>query len=105
MKKLLLLIATVCLVSFASAQTVKESTVSFNKTQVSGYLANINGYSMDVVDLAMRTKLEKELSLKSSKEGNYRAYLNQPCGVFGPDSYDIYYNVSEFGKKKTKPPR
>ncbi|MBR4135319.1 MAG: hypothetical protein IKU03_02780 [Bacteroidales bacterium] len=102
MKKLLLFIATVCLVSFASAQNVKESTVSFNKTQVNGYLANINGYSMDVVDLAMRTKMEKEFNLKASKEGNYRAYLNQPCAVFGPDSYDIYYNVSEFGKKKNK---
>ncbi|MCR4964353.1 MAG: hypothetical protein K6A41_01710 [Bacteroidales bacterium] len=102
MKKLLLFLAMVCLVSFASAQNVKESTVSFNKTQVSGYLANINGYTMDVVDLAMRTKLEKEFGLKSSKEGSYRAYLNQPCSVFGPDSYDIYYQVSEFGKKKNR---
>ena len=102
MKKLLFLIATVCLVSFASAQTVKESTVAFNKTQVNGYLANINGYTMDVVDLAMRTKLEKDFGLRASKEGSYRAYLNQPCSVFGPDNYDIYYQVSEFGKNKNK---
>jgi valyl-tRNA synthetase len=102
MKKLLLFLTTICLVSFASAQNVKESTVKFNKTQVSGYLANINGYTMDVVDLAMRTKLEKEFQLKASKEGSFRAYLNQPCATFGPDSYDIYYQVSEFGKKKNK---
>ncbi len=102
MKKLTLLFALIGMFFLANAQNVKESTISFNKTQVSGYLANINGYSMDVVDLALRTRLEKDLNLKGSKEGNFRAYINQPCSVFGPDKYDIYYKVSEFGKKKNK---
>ncbi len=102
MKKLFLLL-TIALGVFAlSAQEVNTSMIDFNKSQYPGYLVNIKNASIDQVDAAVRNFFENEYNLKASKEGGFRAYLNQQFAPFGSENYDIYYNVTEFGKKNKK---
>lgn len=102
MKKLLFVFAIVCTCATLSAQKVQESVIDFGKQQIAGYLVNVPSASVDLVDGAFKEKLEKEFSLKSSKENGFRAYINQNMPAFGQENYDIYYKVSEFGKKKNK---
>ena len=63
---------------------------------------NIKGASVDLVDATIRDMFETQYNLKASKESGFRAYLNQPFAPFGSENFDIYYNVSEYGKKKDK---
>lgn len=102
MKKLLFVFAIICTCATLSAQKIQESVIDFGKQQVSGYLVNVPSASVDLVDGAFKEKLEKEFSLKSSKENGFRSYINQNMPAFGQENYDIYYQVSEFGKKKNK---
>lgn len=85
-----------------SAQDVKTSMITFGKSQYSGYLLNMKGASVEVVDATVRDIFETQYNLKASKESGFRAYLNQPFAPFGSENFDIYYTVSEFGKKKDK---
>ena len=55
-----------------------------------------------MVDATVRDIFETQYNLKASKESGFRAYLNQPFAPFGSENFDIYYTVSEFGKKKDK---
>ena len=102
MKKLALLVFVIAFASMASAQTVKESMVNMGKQQLSGYLLDIPGADMKTVEAAFRDKLEKQYNLKASSESGFRAYLNQPFKPFGSANYDLYFTVSEHGKKKNK---
>lgn len=102
MKKLALLVFVIAFASMASAQTVKESMVNMGKQQLSGYLLDIPGADMKTVEAAFRDKLEKNYNLKASSESGFRAYLNQPFKPFGSANYDLYFTVSEHGKKKNK---
>lgn len=102
MKKLALLVFVIAFASVASAQTVKESMVNMGKQQLSGYLLDIPGADMKTVEAAFRDKLEKQYNLKASSESGFRAYLNQPFKPFGSANYDLYFTVSEHGKKKNK---
>ncbi|MBQ4441628.1 MAG: hypothetical protein II899_05945 [Bacteroidales bacterium] len=102
MKKLALLAFVVAFAAIASAQTAKESMVNMGKQQLSGYLLDIPGADMKTVEAAFRDKLEKQYNLKASSESGFRAYLNQPFQPFGSANYDLYFNVSEHGKKKNK---
>ncbi|MBO7648739.1 MAG: hypothetical protein J6S48_05205 [Bacteroidales bacterium] len=102
MKKLVLLAFVIAFAATASAQTVKESMVNMGKQQLSGYLIDIPGADMKTVEAAFRDKLEKQYNLKASSESGFRAYLNQPFQPFGSANYDLYFNVSEHGKKKNK---
>ncbi|MCQ2283919.1 MAG: hypothetical protein MJZ57_03340 [Bacteroidales bacterium] len=102
MKKLFILLAIVCAGTALSAQKVQESVIDFGKQQVPGYLVNIQNASVDLVESAFKEKLEKEYGLKGTKESGFRAYINQNLKYIGPDNYDIYFTVGEFGKKKNK---
>ncbi len=101
MKKLFLLLAIACFGGCLTAQ-VNTSMIDFAKTQYPGYLVNVSNASVDMVDAAFRDLLENKYALKSSKESGFRAYLNQPFSPFGGENFDIYYMVSEFGKKNNK---
>lgn len=102
MKKLFVLLLVAFVTLTISAQDVKTSMVNFGKSQYSGYLLNIKGASVDLVDATIRDMFETQYNLKASKESGFRAYLNQPFAPFGSENFDIYYNVSEYGKKKDK---
>lgn len=102
MKKLFVLFVAVCFSGCLTAQTVNTSMIDFAKTQYPGYLVNVSNASVDMVDAAFRDLLENKYALKSSKESGFRAYLNQPFSPFGGENFDIYYAVSEFGKKNNK---
>lgn len=102
MKKLFVLLMVAFVTLTISAQDVKTSMINFGKSQYSGYLLNVKGASVDLVDAVIRDMFETQYNLKASKEGGFRAYLNQPFAPFGSENFDIYYNVSEFGKKKDK---
>ena len=102
MKKVFVLVAVVFAAFTLSAQEVNTSMIDFGKSQYSGYLLNLKNASVDLVESTMRNLMENQYNLKASKENGYRAYLSQPFAPFGPDNYDIYFNVSEFGKKKNK---
>lgn len=102
MKKILITLAIFCIAAWASAQTVKESTIKFGKEQLSGYLLDISKADVDLTESALRDKFEKQYNLKASKESGFRAYLNQSFSPFGTANYDIYFTVGEYGKKKNK---
>lgn len=102
MKKLFLLLAVAFSVFALSAQEVSTSMIDFNKSQYPGYLLNMKNASVELVESTMRNILENEYNLKASKEGGFRAYLNQQFAPFGSENYDTYFNVAEFGKKKNK---
>lgn len=102
MKKLFLLVLVAFGVFALSAQEVNTSMIDFNKSQYPGYLLNMKNASVEVVESTMRNIFENDYNLKASKEGGFRAYLNQQFAPFGSENYDIYFNVAEFGKKKNK---
>lgn len=102
MKKFFVLIAVFCAGSALFAQKVQESIIDFGKQQVAGYLVNVPSATIELVDCTFKEKMEKGFNLKSSKENGFRAYINQNMPLFGTENYDIYYKVSEFGKKKNK---
>lgn len=102
MKRLVLLAFAVALTTAAFAQTAKESMIKMGKQQLSGYLIDIPGADVKTVDAAFRDKLEKQYNLKASSESGFRAYLNQPFKPFGSENYDMYFTVTEHGKKKNK---
>jgi len=102
MKKLVLLAFVVAFTTAAFAQTAKESMITLGKQQLSGYLIDIPGADVKTVDAAFRDKLEKQYNLKASSESGFRAYLNQAFKPFGTENYDMYYTVTEHGKKKNK---
>ena len=102
MKKVIILLAVVCITCALSAQNVQESMVDFNKQQISGYTISISSASEDLVEAALKEKMEKQYSLKSSKANGFKAYLNQPFQPFGAANYDIYTNIEETGKKSNK---
>jgi len=85
-----------------SAQDVKTSMITFGKSQYPGYLLDVKGASVELVDATIRDMFETQYNLKASKESGFRAYLNQPFAPFGSENFDIYYTVSEYGKKKDK---
>ena len=86
----------------AFAQTAKESMIKFSKQQLAGYIIDIPGADVKLVDAAFRDKLEKQYNMKASSESGFRAYLNQPFKPFGSENYDMYFTVTEHGKKKNK---
>lgn len=102
MKKATILFAIVCATICLSAQNVKESTINFGKEQLQGYLLDVSSANVDLTESALRDKFEKQYNLKASKENGFRAYLNQAFAPFGTQNFDIYFNVSEYGKKKHK---
>lgn len=102
MKKLLILATVLCALSTLSAQNVTESIISFGKGQISGYLVDVPNADVKLAEAAFRDLLEQKHNLKASKENGFRAYLNQPLSPIGPDNYDLYFLVSEYGKKKNK---
>lgn len=102
MKKLLILATVLCALSTLSAQNVTESIISFGKGQISGYLVDVPNADVKLAEAAFRDLLEQKYNLKASKENGFRAYLNQPLSPIGPDNYDLYFLVSEYGKKKNK---
>lgn len=102
MKKIFVLLMVAFVTLTISAQDAKTSMINFGKSQYSGYLLNVKGASVDLVDATIRDMFETQYNLKASKEGGFRAYLNQAFAPFGSENFDIYYNVSEFGKKKDK---
>ncbi len=102
MKKILSLLTILGLVCTLSAQNVHESMIKFGKEKISGYTLSIPSANSDLVYAALRERMEKNYNMKGSKEGKFRAYLNQPFAPFGTANYDIYYNVTESGKKGAK---
>lgn len=102
MKRLVLLAFVVALTTSAFAQTAKESMIKFGKQQLAGYIIDIPGADVKLVDAAFRDKLEKQYNMKASSESGFRAYLNQPFKPFGSENYDMYFTVTEHGKKKNK---
>lgn len=102
MKKLLLIATVICAVSALYAQNVTESIITFGKGQISGYLIDVPNADVKLAEAAFRDLLEQKHNLKASKENGFRAYLNQPLSPIGPDNYDLYFLVSEYGKKKNK---
>ncbi len=102
MKKLLFLAAFFCATISIQAQNVTESIISFGKGQLSGYLIDIPNTDVKLAEAAFRDLLEQKYNLKASKESGFRAYLNQPFSPIGQDNYDLYFTVSEYGKKKNK---
>ncbi len=85
-----------------SAQNVHESPIKFGKQKISGYELSIPSANSELVYAALRERMEKNYNMKGSKEGKFRAYLNQPFAPFGSANYDMYYNVTETGKKGAK---
>ena len=102
MKRLVLLAFVVALTTTAFAQTAKETMVKMGKQQLAGYIIDIPGADVKTVDAAFRDKLEKQYNLKASSESGFHAYLNQPFAPFGSANYDLYYTVTETGKKGAK---
>ncbi len=102
MKKCIILLSIFVAALTVSAQEVNTSMIDFNKTQVSGYLVNIPDATIELADGAFRNMMENRYGLKASKESGFRAYLNQNFQPFGTENFDIYYTVTEFGKKKSK---
>ncbi len=86
----------------ASAQEVNTSMIDFAKTQIPGYLVNVPNATIELADGAFRNMMENQYGLKASKESGFRAYLNQNFRPFGTENFDIYYTVTEFGKKKSR---
>lgn len=102
MKKCILLLSIFVAALTATAQEVNTSMIDFAKTQIPGYLVNIPNATIELADGAFRNIMETRYGLKASKESGFRAYLNQSFQPFGTENYDIYYTVTEFGKKKSK---
>ncbi len=102
MKKIFILTLVLSSALAISAQSAKESLITFGKQQLSGYIIDIPNADVSSADAAFRDKLENRYNLKGTKESGFRAYLNQPFAPFGTANYDIYYTVSEYGKKKNR---
>ena len=102
MKKIFSLLVVFGLIFTLSAQNVHESPIKFGKQKISGYELSIPSANAELVYAALRERMEKNYNLKGSKEGKFRAYLNQPFAPFGSANYDMYYNVTETGKKGAK---
>lgn len=102
MKKIFLFLSIVGMTFALTAQNVHESPIKFGKENLSGYTLSIASANAELVNAALRERMEKTYGLKSSNEGKFRAYLNQPFAPFGTANYDIYYMVTESGKKGAK---
>ena len=102
MKKIFSLLVVFGLIFTLSAQNVHESPIKFGKQKISGYELSIPSANAELVNAALRDRMEKNYGLKASKEGKFRAYLNQPFAPFGSANYDLSYTVTETGKKGAK---
>jgi predicted nucleic acid-binding Zn-ribbon protein len=102
MKKVLLLLAFVSVLTSLSAQKVNETVIIYGKDQLKGFTVNITGTSASIVADALNAKLEKEFSLKGSKKKGFYVYENQPCVAFGDARYDIYFTTADVGKKNNQ---
>lgn len=102
MKKLLFLATLFCATLTLSAQNVTESIISFGKGQISGYLIDVPNADVKTAEAAFRDLMEQKYNLKASKENGFRAYTNQALAPIGPDNYDLYFLVGEYGKKKNR---
>lgn len=102
MKKVTLFLAFISITMMMLAQNVHEANIKLGKQKLSGYTINISSANADLVDAALRERMEKNYGLKASKESGFRAYLNQPLAAFGTANYDIYYKITESGKKGSK---
>ena len=91
MKKIFSLLVVFGLIFTMSAQNVHESPIKFGKQKISGYELSIPSANSELVYAALRERMEKNYNMKGSKEGKFRAYLNQPFAPFGSANYDMYY--------------
>jgi len=91
MKKFALIVVAAMISVAVFGQTVQNSMVELNKIPQPGVSIVLNNYKLDVVDGALKSRLEKIGSLKkgSSSKG-FTIYLNQPFVDFGTQNYNIY---------------
>jgi len=102
MKKISLILSFVfCCTLFSFAQSVQEQQVTFEKTQVPGYVVRTN-YSADIVNGAVTQKWEKGFGLKASKVSGYKAFLAQKLQTISDQNLDVYVMAKETGKKNAK---
>ncbi|MDR1592522.1 MAG: hypothetical protein LBS16_06540 [Prevotellaceae bacterium] len=104
MKKVLLIAATALLSSWtAMAQTVQHETFEFEKQIVTGYTISIVGKSVELVEGAMKDRLEKYSGLRPGKKvKGFQSYPNQQLARLGTVYLSIYTKVVEEGKKNGK---
>lgn len=102
MKKIVSLLALLCVLCSLSAQRVNETVTLLGKEQLKGFTINIDNAPMNIVENAIVDKLEKQFGLKGSKKKGFHIYENQPCSAFGEERYDIYFSTAEVGKKNNK---
>jgi type III secretory pathway component EscR len=108
MKKTLLLALVAIFFSGLSAQVVAvQEKFELDKQDVSGYTMTFVDKSVDLVNNAFKSYLEKIHGLKSGKGANkgFSGYQKQVLQTLGPSALDIYYKVVEEGKKASKATR
>ena len=102
MKRFTLILSLVfCFVAFSFAQSVQEEQVSFEKTQVPGFVVRTNHSVADITG-AVEQKWEKGWGLKASKASGYKAFLSQKMPTISDQNLDVYVGVKETGKKNAK---
>lgn len=99
MKKITLIILGIVISLASFGQTTQNSMVEYNKTNIPGVSIVVNGYSLDVVEKALKSRLEQIGGLKkgSSSKG-FTIYQNQPFTDFGTQNYNVYTQLV-FNKK------
>lgn len=83
-------------INTAIAQDVRETTISYNKGNFSGVIADYN-YSKDLVTKALDKRLKDANLGKSKTSSKFTTYAGVTWMDISPDKLDVYYKVS--GKK------
>lgn len=101
MKKLFsIVLISVMSLTFAFAQNVTEGNVSFNKSELNGFIINIPGVDSKTAVAAMQEYFSEQSFAKPKTESKFTVYKAQRFTLFGEGSYDIYFNAVDKGKKK-----
>ena len=98
MKKIALFILGTVISLASFGQTAQNSTIVYNKKNISGTTIVVSGYSLDVVNQALRSRLEIGGLRKPSSSKGFTIYQSQPFVDFGTLNYTIYTQVL-FSKK------
>lgn len=100
MKKLIALLSSAFLLGNANAQSIQETTVKFDKNNVSAVVAEYKRPE-SVMEDALKVQLDKEELGKSGKTKGYVSYSNITWKRIGMYSLDVYFKVDGNKSKST----